>query len=85
MSKISMMDTFYDVKIQVADGEEILCHKIILAGASLVFENLLFDQDLDVIDLKKYQISVMKPLIDYVSYCKSNLNKIFEYLECFCT
>ena len=75
------MDTFYDVKIQVADGEEIPCHKNILAASSLFFENLLFDQDLDVIDLKKYQKSVMKPLIDYVSYCKSNLNKFFESLE----
>ena len=75
MSEISLMDKFFDVTIQVADGEEIPCHKIILVGGSLFFKNLLFDQDLDVIDLKKYQKSVMKPLIDYVSY------KVFDTLN----
>ena len=83
------MDKCFDVKIQVADGEEIPCHKIMLAGSSLFFENLIEqDESLDVIDLKKYQKCVMKPLIDYVScipnlftlsFCLLTLKGIFIY------
>ena len=68
MSEISIIDKFFDVWIQIADGEEIPCHKIVITGASKVFKNLLEDEKLDIIDLKKYQKRVMKPLIDYVSY-----------------